>query len=80
MLAALVHSTAECKGPKVARRNFTTARITGATEDDIIAILSGGDSTVIQGSGDLPIPPNDTKYVEVEHQKSSGNPVNVELM
>ena len=79
MIAALIHSTQECVGPKVCRRELRTARIRGATEGDVIRIFGEDGATSQMGSGDLPLPPNDL-FVQVEHQKASGNPVTVELV
>ncbi len=75
MIAALLYSTKVCEGPRVCRRDFKTARIKGATKEDIIAI----GSTVMRGSGELPIE-NEGEFVQVLHKQASGNPVTVELM
>ena len=75
MIAALLHSTKECEGPRVCRRDFKVAKISGASKQDIIAI----GSTVMRGSGELPIG-TEGEFIRVEHKQASGNPVTVELM
>ena len=75
MIAALLYSTKECEGPSVCRRDLKTARITGATKQDIIAIAGA----VMRGSGDLPIPLG-PEFIRVKHQQASGEPVSVELI
>lgn len=75
MLAALIHSTSPCVGPKVNRRNFTIARIIGATEDDLIRVGSSS----VRGCVDIALDVSRDK-VFVEHIEASGEPVNVMLV
>lgn len=75
MMAALLYSTKECEGPRVARRNFTKARISGGTDEDIIRI----GNVVCAGPNDLPIE-NEGEMIQVLHEKASGEPVSVMLV
>lgn len=75
MLAALINSSAPCTGPRVARRHFTNARVSGGTDKDIVKI----GNVVIAGNGDLPIQ-TEGDMIQVEHQSASGQPINVILV
>ena len=74
MIAALLWSNQPCVGPKVARRHFTRARVTGSDGSDVVRIRE----VMVKGNEVIPILP-EGEFIQVEHLQAGDKPICVEL-